>query len=280
MKITQDKILKQTLIKRYWKLTRKVLIQTRQAILDKSEYIDPERLKEMVPDLLLSRPMFNHLINLWSDIGGRFAYDTEKMFNQGKKLIIDLEQKKEPAKIPIGIPITTALLTSGLSPAEKLIYWQKRMRDYAYERSLQKTKQIMTTEQEAINSVIDKVISKVNAEGLSIPNARNLMRNELDTELVTIENWQAERIARTEVGGASNTGSFEAALENSEGCVKEWLTSGLPNTRESHLYYESLGPQELDYEFAPGLQFPSDENCPDAGDVINCRCTYTMEIVN
>lgn len=269
MKIVPNIKLRETLYRRYWRATRNVLIQVRQSVVDKADHLDPERLKEETYELLNARIMNDHLIDLWSHVGGRFGFDTEKLFNQSKSESSGIEQKD-----------VITLVGSNKKPvksAKVLTEWQANMRRYAAERSLEKTKAILTTQQQAINKVIDDVIKEAQSGDvwLSIPDTRNLLKERLSSELTTIENWQAERIARTEVNGASNTGSFEAAKENAEGCLKEWITSGLPNTRESHLAYEALGQVELDYDYASGLQFPGDENCQDGGDIINC---YTGDL--
>ena len=251
MKIRVNEDLKRSLNIRWWRKTRKALIVCRQQVVDKAEHIDADRLRGYVPDLLLIKPIQDHLIDLWGQVGGKFAYDTDKLIQQGKKAV-----KKDKAE------------------------WERLMRAYAAERSLTKAKAILTTEQEAINLVIDKVIKRSIEEGLSILDSRKLLKESLEgEELAIIENWQAERIARTEVNSAGNMGSFDAASENAEGVTKEWLTSGLPNTRQSHLDHEALGPVEMDYDYATGLQFPGDPDCEEAEEVINCRCTYVMDII-
>jgi hypothetical protein len=83
------------------------------------------------------------------------------------------------------------------------------------------------------------------------------------------------------VGSAYNFGSFEAAKDNAEGVKKEWIVSNLNVAhRESHLEYEALGPVEMDYEYAPGLQFPQDPDCDDPAEVINCYCYFVMDTEN
>lgn len=248
MKIKPNKSLLRSLKTKYWRETRKVLIKVRSQVMAQAEFSDPETLRMMTPHLLQVQPMNDHLIKIWGDVGGRFGYDTDRKINEGKK-----------------------------AAKKSLSEYEARMRAYAAQRSLLKAQAILNTEQEAINRVISDVVQESLSRGLSIPNTRNLMKESLERELTTIENWQAERIARTEVGGASNTASFEAAQENAEGVRKEWLTSGLPNVRETHQYYESLGVVDMDYEYASGLQFPGDEN-GEADEVINCRCTIIYSI--
>jgi hypothetical protein len=280
MRITPNISLKKLLIKKYWKETRKVLIKMRQQVVDAAEHSDPETLRLMLPHLLQSQPMVDHLLKIWGEVGGRFAFETNQKLNRNKSDNPVIEFKDEQSNSNVSIVSTVGVIPFLPRQAnEKLIDYQRRMRAYAYERSLLKANKIRTTEQEAINRVITSVIERASAEGLSIPNTRNLMKEALDNELVTIENWEAERIARTEVNGAANTGSFEAAREEgTEDVTKEWITSGLPNIRDSHLEYEALGAVEFDYEYAPGLQFPGDET-GEPEEIINCRCTYVLDTV-
>jgi hypothetical protein len=251
VKIKKNKPLQRSLEKLYWRETRKVLAKIRQPLIDQAEHSDPETLRMMLPHLLLNQPLVDHLINIWGKVGGRFAFDTDKIINSGKKAVKKLQSE-----------------------------YEAQMRAYAYQRSLLKARKILTTQQEVINRVITEVVDRSINEGLSIYNTRRLMQEELSGDALTsIENYQAERIARTEVNGASNTGSFEAMREMGIDAKKEWLTSGLPNVRETHQHYESLGAVEMDYEYAPGLQFPGDEN-GEAEEIINCRCTIIYNTEN
>jgi hypothetical protein len=104
-----------------------------------------------------------------------------------------------------------------------------------------------------------------------------MIRSSLIDGLTEINSFQAERIARTEVIGASNTGSFEGAMETGVALGKEWMTSGLPNIRQSHLDYEAMGTVDMDYEYNTGLQYPGDPN-GDPEEIINCRCVPTYSI--
>jgi hypothetical protein len=252
MRIAPNNELKKRMVKRYWKLIRKVFVMMRLKVIERSEHLDPESLKPMVREMLDGGKM-NELINtIWAEVGGKFGYDTENAFRRAKggKNYIETKDK------------------------DKLTSWQERMRKYSAERSIAKVSGIMDAETDAINTVIDEVMDQAFTTGMSVQDARRLLKKELEGDkLTTIENWEAERIARTEIGSASSTASYEAAMEGDlTGVMKEWMTSGLPGVRDTHQYYESLGMVDPDHEFAPGLKFPLDPDCEDAGDVINCRC--------
>jgi hypothetical protein len=250
VKVKASKSLLRSLNKIYWRETRRVLLKVRQPVMDQVEVSDPETLRLMIPSLLQTQPMVDHLVKIWGKVGGLAAYNVDKTITEGKKAV-----------------------------KRTLSEHEANMRAYAYQRSLLKARKILDTEAEAINRVITDVVDRAVVEGLSVPNTRRLMQDSLESELTTIENWQAERIARTEVGGAYNTGSFESARDSGYEMKKEWLTSGLPNVRETHLAYEALGAVEMDYEYASGLQFPQDEN-GEAEEIINCRCTVIYDVLD
>jgi hypothetical protein len=258
MRIIANSSLKQKYVRKAWRETRKVLIKVRQPVLDMAENTSLEHLKTMIPHLLQVQSMNDHLVKIWQEVGGRFAFDTEKKIIRGKKKA----QADDEAK---------------------LSDWQRRMKVYASERSLLKAQAILNTEQEAINRVIDGVIKQTLDEGLGIIESRRLLKDQLESELTTIENWQAQRIAMTEVGSAQNTGSFQAAQENSEGVMKEWMfIPGLKTYRENHQEFEAMGPQNMDYDYDTingGLQFPGDENGT-AEQTINCYCSIVYDTGN
>jgi hypothetical protein len=137
------------------------------------------------------------------------------------------------------------------------------------ERTLLKTHAIMDTQTEIVNGMIDKVIERGIEQGWGVEKIQRAMRDDLIEGLTEINRFQAERIARTEVIGASNTGSFEGAKEEGVAIGKEWMTSGLPNIRQSHLDYEAMGTVDMDYEYNTGLQYPGDPN-GDPDEIINC----------
>ncbi len=194
--------------------------------------------------------MTEQLTGLWGKVGGRCAYDMDKMINRNRK-----------------------------AAKRELSEHEANMRAYASQRSLQKVKKILTTEEEAINRVISSVIDQANASGMSVVNTRRLLVDSLEgDEMMTIENWQAQRIALTEVNSAGNYGSFEELRMEGVKGQKSWITSGRSNVRDSHREHESLGWVDSDYDYATNLQFPGDPDCDIAEEVCNCHCTYLFEI--
>lgn len=93
---------------------------------------------------------------------------------------------------------------------------------------------------------------------------------------------RAERIARTELVGASNLGNYEGiktlAQENGLTVRKIWIATLDGRTRDSHLMMNGqTAPQ--DQPFSNGLLFPGDPNASDASEIVNCRCAHAYEVV-
>lgn len=92
-------------------------------------------------------------------------------------------------------------------------------------------------------------------------------------DAIEMEDWELERIARTEGHTAANVGSDTAARATGADLVKEWAATDDARTRPSHV--EADGQRvEMDEPFEVGdsyLDFPGDPDGP-ANEVINCRC--------
>jgi hypothetical protein len=173
MRISADTNIKKRFEKRYWRLTRKVLVKCREQVVYFSQHTDPERLRGEVERLLLIKPMLDHIISLWMTVGGKTAFDTENKINRKKSAVPDMEFKADQTK---------------------KLYWDEKLKKYASERSLIKAQAILTTEQEAINKVIDSVIQESADQGLGIIETRKLLTHDLEGEqMLEMENWQAQR---------------------------------------------------------------------------------------
>lgn len=82
--------------------------------------------------------------------------------------------------------------------------------------------------------------------------------------------WQAERIARTEVGSAMNQATEVAVTELGIEVQKRWVSGGDSRERDSHRLANGEV-REKNEAFSNGLMYPHDPN-GDADEVINCRC--------
>jgi uncharacterized protein with gpF-like domain len=105
-------------------------------------------------------------------------------------------------------------------------------------------------------------------EGMSEKETADLL-----AEKIEMEDWELERIARTEGHTAANVGSDAAAEATGADLVKEWAATEDSRTRPSHVEADGQR-QEMDDPFRVGdawLDFPGDPDGP-AEEVINCRC--------
>lgn len=112
-------------------------------------------------------------------------------------------------------------------------------------------------------------------EGESIDKLAARVRQELASTTV-----RAQRIARTEVIGASNAGAYMQVTAMGEDApeTKVWLATGDRRTRPTHRAANGQKrPLTDDFDVgAASMKFPGDPRGP-ADEVVNCRCTVTWE---
>jgi HK97 family phage portal protein len=92
-----------------------------------------------------------------------------------------------------------------------------------------------------------------------------------------LERFQVERIARTEVLGASNEAALLSMKQSGVVKKKEWLATLDGRTRESHAHLNGEI-VDLEKEFSNGLKYAGDPNGA-AEEVINCRCAV-IEVID
>jgi hypothetical protein len=217
--------------------------------------MDPRELKERVKGMILKDPMNRFLEKLWIKTGSIFAVQTDRRIRaKGKEITGEIELK-----------------------AGEVDFWEDRFRHYYNGRSQSKLKQIMDTQTEIVNGLIDKVLEQGVIDGSGIPELQRRMINELTDGLTMINRYQAERIARTEVIGSSNKGSFEAADLTGLCSGKAWRTSGLPGVRPSHMGNEQMGEVGMNFIYTGNCKYPGDPE-GEAGEIINCRCTHIFNV--
>lgn len=244
MRIFTDTDRQKKFIENYWKEGKKVLYKTALPVIDQLDQVPVSELKQRVSSLLKPDKMQEYISALWVKTGSRFAYE-----------------------------MVTAVKRKALGDQEE---WERVFRAYMADRSRKLANSILDTEGQLINNLLDQFVAEGSATGASIQRISGTIKDRFLKELITIQNYEAERIARTEVIGASNKGSFDGALSTGLPIKKGWSTSGLPGIRPSHLLYESYGWMSMDKEYAPGLKHPGDPN-GEAGEIINCRCTIIYD---
>lgn len=248
MRIFTNDRAQRSLTKQYWQSGKEVLYKTSLPVIDMLGDIAPAEIKQRIPSLLKPDLMQKYVIDLWSQVGGKFASEMARKINS-KKSFDDPE----------------------------LGMWEDAFRAYMYERSQKIAKKILSTQAEMLNQIIDKVTADALRSGTSIQTITGQLRDDFMRQLVTVQSYEAERIARTEVIGSSNKGSYDGAKSTGADIQKGWSTSGLAGIRQTHLLYESFGWKSMDFEYAPGLLHPGDPNgSPE--EIINCRCTIIYNV--
>lgn len=249
MKLVPNKYLQRSLTKLFWKEGRKVLSDLCQPVIDIAGNIDISDLKSRVPHLLKEQPVNDYLLKLWTKTGGAVALDTVKRIHR-------VMRKQE----------------------EDIDFWEDYFRRYVNERSLLVTKQLLSTQEVIINNLIDNILNEGMLNGLGIDQIQRGMRQSLLEGMTVINKYQAERIARTETGKAANSGSYESAVATGADAKKYWINSGRKNSRDTHVYYATLAPVDMNYQYNTGLKYPCDPDCSNGGEVINCGCAIGYDV--
>jgi hypothetical protein len=248
MRLIDDGIKRRSLTILYWKQGKKMLHVLQQPVIDIASEISPEELKERSKRLMNPEKVNEYISGLWSRTGAVFAVD---MIRRVEKIAKKAEDGYD--------------------------FWEDYFRRYTRERSMMIAREIVDGQVIAVNSTIDGLLQEGMERGIGIPEIQRAMRKDLLDAMTEINIYQAERIARTEVIGASNKGSFDGAVASGLDMKKVWMTSGKPGVRPTHQEYERKGPVDMQYSYAQGLKHPGDPD-GDPEEIINCRCTIGYEV--
>ena len=158
---------------------------------------------------------------------------------------------------------------------EKNLYKNKfetENQEYERKQTANNIAGITTTTGKRIAAASKKALEEGFKNGLGTDDIKKLIVKYSDNAAT---NARAKAIAQTEMVAASNHASYVAAESTGMRYRKTWSTSGLANTRESHLRAEAdsingINPNE---KFSNGLMYPGDKMNGTAEEVINCRCT-------
>lgn len=111
-------------------------------------------------------------------------------------------------------------------------------------------------------------------DGESITELRDRILN-----VANMEEYRAERIARTEVISAANGGEYDQIQLIGATGTKEWLATEDARTRKSHIAANGQSVAIAD-PFSVGgfsLKYPGDPSGP-ASEIVNCRCTTLYDL--
>lgn len=181
---------------------------------------------------------YNVLIDFYIEAGGK----------QGQLVANDIEKQKKRVS-PFFSEIWTSYVLSKVSP-------------------LLATK-IVTIKNTLIDD-IGKLIAEYISLNLDVTDISNAIYDFVDDP--KFYKWQSMRIARTETTIAMNLATNQAGVESGVLIDKEWISAGDGKERPTHA--ELNGEQvDMNEPFSNGLMYPGDPS-GDAGEVINCRCTF------
>lgn len=134
---------------------------------------------------------------------------------------------------------------------------------------------------ETTKSFVRNIVRAGVEEGLGIP----VIKRNIESAWEDIAKGRAERIARTEIVGASNAGGLQGARDIEADANldlrKIWLASIDSRTRDQHRTEHRQERPRLDEPFimdnGDRMQYPGDPN-GSAENVVNCRCTVIYEV--
>jgi hypothetical protein len=252
LQISPNHKLRDALTKHFWKHGKRVLALTQAPVIDLSDQIPPQELRQRLPRLLRREFIEAYMTDMWVQSGSVTAMDVIRRMER--------VSKKE---------------------GEQLTLWEDRLRAYTRQRSnyfTAKITSIMSTQDIVINNIIDIVISQATDEGWGVDKIGTALKRALNDGLTEMNTYQAERIARTEVGSASMKANWDAMKEMGVAQSKFWVNMEDGKVRPTHQAYMDQADQDIDYEYAPGLKYPNDPDCQDGGEVINCRCDIVWNL--
>ena len=148
--------------------------------------------------------------------------------------------------------------------------WLSQLRTYATTRAGNEIVIVSGTWKDSLIKIVRAIMETELGMGIE-----KLTRMVYEDYLATLEKWQCRRIAQTETMiGMAEAGNM-AAQTLSIRYTKQWVISGLGNTRASHELMDGLIVDEDEPFVLPGgmMMYPHDPNMgADASEIINCAC--------
>jgi HK97 family phage portal protein len=145
---------------------------------------------------------------------------------------------------------------------------------YIAETSAEKIVTIVASRKKEVNKIIDAM--REGTEQATMDDIARAIKQKFDD----LSRYSAYRIARTEVVGASNYGSYQGAKSTGIPMARYWITSRDDRVRDEHEQMDGkkIGMEES-FTMPSGekLTFPGDYNADAPGNSINCRCTVAYK---
>ena len=147
--------------------------------------------------------------------------------------------------------------------------WESELARYAEQQAGEKIVIVSGTLKEQLVGITRKVLEEADGAGIE-KIARQIFQDYQGIEL-----WQARRIAQTETMiGLADAGNIAAQTLDIR-FSKQWCTSGLGNTRDTHLAMDGVIVEDWEpFELADcHMMYPHDSSMgAPGGEIINCAC--------
>lgn len=168
---------------------------------------------------------------------------------------------------PVVLSTTRRILGDSRATVDHAAF-ERQLIDFAERRAGSQITSVTGTLKDTVKAVIAKTIEEdVNVSVEALTKA-------IHKEVGELMRWQVRRIAQTEMmiglGEAASEASTALGIEQ----TKTWCTSGLTNTRDTHLALDGTTVEIDEYFVLPDCEmlYPHDPNGT-AEEVINCACT-------
>ena len=198
-------------------------------------------------------------ISLWGDVIQSYL-DESYLFDWYKGLYVQ-------AGLPRAKSTARDLSRGKASPEEG--YWESEIMRYAGDQAGETIVLVQDTLKDNLVSIVRTYMQ----DDTQMPIEKLARKILHDYNQIAL--WQARRIAQTETMiGLAQAGEI-AARSLDVGYTKQWATSGLMNTRDSHLAMDGVV-VDMDEPFDLvdcQMMFPHDSSLgAPAGEIINCAC--------
>ena len=153
--------------------------------------------------------------------------------------------------------------------------WLRFMANFVRERCAVKIQSVTRNIFEDIENITKAVVLEGAPQGWGPAKVADEIFNRVGQR----DHWRAMRIARTEVVGASNAGSYQGAGSFGIKLKKIWLVNMDGNTRDDHADMNTAPHIPYSDHWQVGddkMLYPGDPSAS-AENVINCRCAITYE---
>ena len=198
-------------------------------------------------------------ITLWADVI-QSNLDEAYLYDWYKGLYVD-------AGMPRAKSTARDLSLGKAAPEEG--YWEAELTRYAGEQAGEKIVIVQNTLRDELVSITRNLM----IEDTQLP--IEVLARQIFSKYKGLELWQCRRIAQTETMiGLAEAGNI-AARSLDVGFTKQWATSGLMNTRDSHLAMDGvIVDMDEPFELVDcQMMYPHDSSLgAPAGEIINCAC--------